>query len=157
MENFLTIKNNISPKLVKRHLKRIADDEEAERAKRAAEYNRTFPYSSGNTNTPISVYIYFYEWSTLYGAMRTFTEYRTFFKFCADSNIAVTETDRQLLYNTYYAYVTCKKGKNELLISKTFCGLKEKLEAGDDVNKNVSCLLPARVNDRQPPIVMQYG
>lgn len=149
MDKTIQIKNNISPKLIQRHLKRIADDEEAERAKRAAEYNARCQQTQGQY---VSTYIYFYEWSTLNGTMKTFFDYRSFFKFCVESNINLTETDRQILYNSNYNYVSCKKGKNDLIISKTYCGLKERLESTE--NNTTLCLLPTRVL-HQPP--MQYG
>ena len=144
MEKILTIKNNLSPKLVKRHLKRVADDEEKERAERAKQYQQTYSNSYyPNGNKPVTVYIYFYQWSTLDGNnLKTFTEYSTFFKFCADSNIILTEDNRTRLYNSNYNYVTCKTGKNELIISTTYCGLKDSLKRSDENRQMVLSCLP---------------
>lgn len=134
----ITIFNNLSPQIVKRHLKRVANDEEKERAERAKQYlNNTNAYSN---NTP-NVYIYFYEWSTLNGAFqKMFTEYKDFFKFCIDSGIILTDIDRHELYDMSFVYVTCKKGKNELLIADSFSELKNKLE---NPNSSISQQLPA--------------
>lgn len=134
----ITIFNNLSPQIVKRHLKRVANDEEKERAERAKQYlNNTNTYSN---NTP-NVYIYFYEWSTLNGAFqKMFTEYKDFFKFCIDSGIILTDIERHELYDMSFVYVTCKKGKNELLIADSFSELKNKLE---NPNSSVNQQLPA--------------
>ena len=84
--------------------------------------------------------------------MKTFTEYRAFFKFCLDSGIILTPTDRQQLYDSNYNYVTCKKGKNELLISTTYCGLKSLLEYSDETKKTAFALVgPMR---KQSPILL---
>lgn len=132
----IKIRNNISSKLVKRHLKRVKIDEEEERKQRAASYQSLWGQNS-NTNSPVTVYIYFYEWSTLTGTMKTFTEYRQFFKFCAESNIEVTELDRSILYGSNCNYVVCKPGENKLMISNTYCGLHRKLYEKEEVTSNV--------------------
>ena len=149
MAKILIIKNNLSPLLVKRHLKRLADEEEAKRIERAKQFNHSTT-SPMYSNTPVTTYIYFYEWSRMDGGMKTFTEYRAFFKFCLESGIILTPPDRQRLYDSNYNYVTCKKGKNELLISTTYCGLKDLLEHSDETKKAALVLAgPIRM---QPPV-----
>ena len=59
MDKILIIKNNLSPLLVKRHLKRLADDEEAKRKERAKQCNNSTT-SPMYSDTPVTTYIYFY-------------------------------------------------------------------------------------------------
>lgn len=73
--------------------------------------------------------IYFYEWSSLSGNQRKFFSYSNFYRFCSDSGIIVSSSDKSKLRSLSCSYVSCKCGKNELLISSTSVGLSNLLKA----------------------------
>ena len=112
----IQIKNNITSEIVEKHLKRIKEEEEKERAART---NYSPMYSGGGYVT-----IYFYEWSNLDSTPKKFTSYREFFKFLDDCNIEITESQRSMAYNMYSIYAVCKKGEARVMLASTHYGLR---------------------------------
>ena len=72
--------------------------------------------------------IYFYEWSDITRAPKTFYSLEKFEDFLEASNIYLLGWQREIVRNMRNPYVTCKKGTKELLIKVTYEALKTALE-----------------------------
>ena len=64
--------------------------------------------------------IYFYEWSDITRAPKTFYSLEKFEDFLETSNIYLLGWQREIVRNMRNPYVTCKKGTKELLIKVMF-------------------------------------
>lgn len=103
-------------------------------------YNDYSYYGSYNNNSLDSCNIYFYEWSDIEGNQKRFFKKSEFYKFCEECGITVTDADKRKLQNMSSSYISCKKGKKELVIAYTSyslgTALKTFAEAYDAENKN---------------------
>lgn len=61
--------------------------------------------------------ILFYEMSNINGQSTTFNNLNHFYNVCNEWNIKVTTANRTFLETHDTVYVTCKPGKNELVMS----------------------------------------
>lgn len=71
--------------------------------------------------------IYFYEWSDIARAPKSYYTLRAFENFLISSNIYIAGYQRELIKNIQNPYVACKKGSNELIIKGNFMDLKTAL------------------------------
>lgn len=61
--------------------------------------------------------VIFYEWSDIDRQPIGFTDKEQFINFCRESNINISKRNLNFLDENYKVYATCKKGKNELIMS----------------------------------------
>mgnify|MGYP006896826897 CR=1 FL=1 len=92
-------------------------------------YSHT-PYRCGGIGTAADFAnyhgtIYFYEWSDINRPPITFYSLSSFCDFLQKSNIFMPPFQRDMIRNLDHAYVTCKKGRSDLLIRGTRPGLVE--------------------------------
>ena len=93
--------------------------------------------------------IYFYEWSDMNRAPIMFYSVTAFDDYMKRCNIFMPPFQRDMIRNLNYAYVTCKKGKSELLIRGTRPGLLEALTREDAPGVSVNDLPPLSEKDGQ--------
>ena len=87
------------------------------------------PYYCGvgaNSGTFYGV-IYFYEWSDVTRAPRKFFTIDMFDRFLKESGIYMALYEKDILRNLKWSYVTCKKGKKELIIRQSWQKLNDAL------------------------------
>ena len=105
--------------------------------------------SNYTLDTPISDVgysgkIFFYEWSDLNRTPLVFYSLSAFNEFLKKSNIFLVPFQRDLIRDLSIAYITCKKGKPELVIRGTRPGLLEAMS--ENVVPPVGNNLPSVVN-----------
>jgi len=93
--------------------------------------------------------IYFYEWSDMNRAPIMFYSVTAFDDYMKRCNIFMPPFQRDMIRNLDHAYVTCKKGKSELLIRGTRPGLLEALVREDAPGVSVHDLPPLPEKDGQ--------
>jgi hypothetical protein len=93
--------------------------------------------------------IYFYEWSDMNRAPIMFYSVTAFDDYMKRCNIFMPPFQRDMIRNLDHAYVTCKKGKSELLIRGTRPGLLEALAREDAPGVSVNDLPPLPEKDGQ--------
>ena len=93
--------------------------------------------------------IYFYEWSDMNRAPIMFYSVTAFDDYMKRCNIFMPPFQRDMIRNLDHAYVTCKKGKSELLIRGTRPGLLEALAREDSPGVSVNDLPPLPEKDGQ--------
>lgn len=134
-----------------------------------------------NTSSDYGSYkgtIYFYEWSDINRPPISFYSLNAFDDFLKKSSIFIPPFQKDMIKNLDRAYVTCKKGKTELLIRGTRPGLVEAFARDDSpgISINdlpnrpqpmgtnqlrlpypVSCTYPPNVQHRIPPMYHYSG
>ncbi len=71
--------------------------------------------------------IYFYEWSDIARAPKSYYTLKAFENFLISSDIYIAGYQRELIKHIQNPYVACKKGSNELIIKGSFMDLKTAL------------------------------
>jgi hypothetical protein len=84
--------------------------------------------------------IYFYENSSVDGNQKKFSSRKEFFKFCEECNIVIDNDMHDAIKNSYQSYITCFPGKNELMLSTSFNGLKESLKRYEKIAHSLSLI-----------------
>ena len=69
--------------------------------------------------------ILFYEWSDIDRQPIGFEKKEDFVNFCTESNILITKKNVNFLDENETIYSTCKKGKNELIMSGNYKNLRK--------------------------------
>jgi hypothetical protein len=93
--------------------------------------------------------IYFYEWSDMNRSPIMFYSLTAFEDYMKRCNIFMPPFQRDMIRNLEHSYVTCKKGKSELLIRGTRPGLLEALSRDDAPGVSVNDLPPLPEKDGQ--------
>ena len=73
----------------------------------------------------MDVKVNFYEWSDISRQPITFLNDDDFISFCRDSNINLSKRNMNFLNENNCIYSTCKKGKNELIMSSNYKNLRK--------------------------------
>lgn len=71
------------------------------------------------------VKVFFYEWSDVNRQPIGFLDNDGFLDFCRNSNINVNKRNLNFLNENNNVYSTCKKGKNELIMSGDYKNLRK--------------------------------
>lgn len=69
--------------------------------------------------------VLFYEWSNIKCQPLGFLNVNDFKKFCNDCHISITSNNNLHLNSFNTVYAICKKGKSELILSRSYKGLKK--------------------------------
>ena len=69
--------------------------------------------------------VYFYEWSDIDRQPRLFSSNGDFLDFCSVSNINVNKRNLNFLNENNNVYATCKRGRNELIMSGDYRNLRK--------------------------------
>lgn len=69
--------------------------------------------------------VYFYEWSDIDRQPKLFSNNGDFLDFCNVSNINVNKRNLNFLNENNNVYATCKKGRNELIMSGDYRNLRK--------------------------------
>lgn len=69
--------------------------------------------------------IYFYEWSDINRAPKSFYTLKAFESFLMTSHIFMASYQKELIMHMHNPHIVCKKGSHELLIRPTYDKLKE--------------------------------
>ena len=93
--------------------------------------------------------IYFYEWSDMNRSPMMFYSLTAFEDYMKRCNIFMPPFQRDMIRNLEHSYVTCKKGKSELLIRGTRPGLLEALSRDNAPGVSVNDLPPLAEKDGQ--------
>ena len=112
-------------------------------------YSRCGGIGTQSDYDPFDGVIYFYEWSDMNRAPMMFYSLTAFEDYMKRCNIFMPPFQRDMIRNLEHSYVTCKKGKSELLIRGTRPGLLEALSRDDAPGVSVNDLPPLVENDGQ--------
>jgi hypothetical protein len=154
---------------------------EKERLSTSSYYPMGYRCGGINTSSDYGSYkgvVYFYEWSDLNRSPISFYSLNSFDDFLKKSNIFMAPFQKDMIRNLDRAYVTCKKGKTELLIRGTKPGLEEAFGRDDspgisindlpnrpdpmDVHQlklpyPVSCTFPPSIGAQRVPPMYHYN
>lgn len=94
--------------------------------------------SSSSYNDDLNGILRFYEWSDLNRRPRIFQSMSRFLAFLGSSNIPISEVEKKALLAMRSPYVTCVRGKRELLIRANVTELRVGLNAMEKKSPNES-------------------
>lgn len=72
--------------------------------------------------------IYFYEWSDINRTPKTFYTLKAFETFLKESQIYLMGWEREVIRNMPRRYITCRKGKKELIIKCSYSALNDEIK-----------------------------
>ena len=72
--------------------------------------------------------IYFYEWSDVTRAPKTYYTLKAFENFMNDCHIYLASWQREIIKNMRHPYIACRKGERDIIIKNTYMALCSAIE-----------------------------
>ena len=101
-------------------------------------------------NGEFSGIIYFYEWSDINRTPKSFYSIEKFEEFINRCSIYMQGYQREIIRNMRNPYITCKRGKRELVIKSNYQALKSAMESSTEEVKPPLIDFTKKEEDKEP-------